>query len=100
MAEELLAIARLAFLKHGDSGHNSIKGAINLSGDGGVFEQMTDAEPAPSCAARFQVKVRRCNQVIMLNLLPLCFLWASFIALKSTLSYSIYCILFKAIMSL
>ncbi|MFC2056039.1 hypothetical protein ACFLTO_00495 [Chloroflexota bacterium] len=28
---------------------------------------MTDAEPAPSCEAQFQVKVRRCNQVIMLT---------------------------------
>jgi len=28
---------------------------------------MTDAEPAPSCAPQIQVKVRRCNQVIVLT---------------------------------
>jgi len=34
---------------------------------------MTDAEPAPSCATQFQVKVRRCNQVIMLTSFPFAF---------------------------
>ena len=48
-------------------------GTVHLSGDGGVSEQMTDAEPASSPEAQVQVKFRPSIQVTALTPFPFAF---------------------------